>query len=724
MCLVCGDRRHPSSRPSRPNESPVDVAAVKRARAELRTILPAALAMFGLTLLMAALFIGLDRSKSVMPAEVEQAAAVPLGSPMPLAATAIRAVWANDGGEKIYQEERPALERRGDVINSVWDGERISLFGAANETVSFALILETGARAAEAVEVTLARLEGRHGAVISSRAPKDTPYFPDIELFHVGYLQLKGLSKGLAWDTYDERHLPRKCRRPHDADGEGRGGWRDRPCADRHIPDIAVPLALTTPFSIAAGRSQTLWVDIYIPKDAKPGRYRGEVVVSEKGKRVWRLPVTLEVLPFVLPDRPTARTMLAITTEDIAERYLGNAYPDPGTPAHRKLQRIIDRHYQLAHRHRISLVEGYTPLPLMDRLMLPRLDGSLFTAARGYRGPGEGVGNNVYAVGLFGFWPWKSGDRNAMWRHADAWVEWFRKRGLTDSTEFFLYLDDESKNSRQLERWARWLRENPGPGHALPSMATVDLLVAAREIPSLSIVATLADFGLRDRRERAARRILDDPERKLYLYNGRRPATGSFALEDDGTALRQLAWAQYKKGIDRWFYWNATYYNNTQCNDGRSDVATDVYRQARTFGCRKGGDPLLGERGYNYFNGDGVLFYPGTDRRFPASAPSTAWPVPSLRLKQWRRGLQDVEYLALAEAVDPAATRRILQRMVPKVLWEYGVTSRRDPTWVRADISWPDEPDAWEEARRALAAIIVAGVEDDAFVKPAPERPK
>jgi len=47
-----------------------------------------------------------------------------------------------------------------------------------------------------------------------------------------------------------------------------------------------------------------------------------------------------------------------------------------------------------------------------------------------------------------------------------------------------------------------------------------------------------------------------------------------------------------------------------------------------------------------------------------------------------------------------------VQKMVPKVLWEIGVTDAADPTWVRAPISWSTDPDDWESARRKLARII------------------
>jgi hypothetical protein len=105
-------------------------------------------------------------------------------------------------------------------------------------------------------------------------------------------------------------------------------------------------------------------------------------------------------------------------------------------------------------------------------------------------------------------------------------------------------------------------------------------------------------------------------------------------------------------------------------------------------------------------NGDGVLFYPGTDKSFPDESYGVEGPIASLRLKYWRRGIQDVDYLVLAGEKDPDAVAKIVNRMVPKVLWENGVSDPDDPTWVRAPISWSADPDDWEAARAELADII------------------
>jgi hypothetical protein len=251
---------------------------------------------------------------------------------------------------------------------------------------------------------------------------------------------------------------------------------------------------------------------------------------------------------------------------------------------------------------------------------------------------------------------------------------------------------------------------NPGPGQRLMSMATIQLPTAATETPSLDIPASWAVFGITDVWQNAADQYLAAPDKRFYVYNGNRPASGTFLTEDDGVALRALAWTQYKKGIDRWFYWESTYYVNFQCY-GYSDPQgqTNVFQQAQTFGCYSSDNDVEGETGWNYSNGDGVLLYPGTDLRYPDDSYGLMGPFASLRLKHWRRGVQDVDYLTLAAAIDPFRTAEIVDEMIPKVLWEVGVEEEWDPTWVLADISWTTDPDAWEAARAELADIIEGG---------------
>lgn len=617
-------------------------------------------------------------------------------------------IWANSGEDKVTRDELRASRNAASVRNSVWNGEQIELSAARNEVVSFNLVLEAGEHDADDVQVTLDALSGPNDAKIAARpADVGADLFNfvgcNIELFYVRYLPIKGISI-LAYDHYDERHIPRRLRRPYLADGRGYGSWENRPDHDKLYPEIAVPLELHATFGIRAGTNQSIWADVYVPKSSPPGIYSGVVVVREQGHVTREMPVRLRVFDFTLPDLPTARTMVYMSRANVNRRYLGEPYPHDTADVQlvRKSSEILDRHFQLAHRHKLSLIDDYTPVEQMESTWHSRLSGELFTPLRGYDGIGVGVGNNVYCIGTYGSWPWKTGGEPDMQANSDAWVRWFEAHKFSTPTDYFLFLIDESTDFPQIERWSQWVDRNPGPGNRLPTMATVAAPSAWKHAPSLDIPTSTLTVGDTATWQQAVEHYHRDPGRRLFMYNGYRPSSGCLVTEDDGVALRELAWGQYKMHIERWFVWESTYYDNYQGGQGE----TNVFRKAQTFGGSGQRDSVLGETGWNYNNGDGVLFYPGTDTTFPDDSYQIPGPIASLRLKHWRRGIQDVDYLALAAIVDRKRVEQIVARLVPRILWENGIDDPHDPTWVRTDISWPTDPDRWEAARAELAEII------------------
>jgi hypothetical protein len=625
--------------------------------------------------------------------------------------TNLTAAWANEGADKVTRDEHRGTTSPSGVTNSSWTGSKIQIWGGRNEVVNFNLILEAATVNAPNVKVTFDTLTGPNGALIRSVGQSGDGVFNwtqrNIELFYLRYLQIQGLSL-VSYDNYDERHIPKRLERPWTGDGMGTGTWSNRPDHDKFYPDIAVPLELVPTFAVAAGQNQSIWADVYIPKTAPAGIYQGFVLVTETGKLSYQIPVELVVRGFDLPDVPNSKTMAYLGYPDLGLRYTGLQFPNAGSSQDTLLKLVRDRHFQLAHRHKISLIDqdpGSTvwntdaPRPEWSS----RLNGNLFTSAQGYDGPGVGQSNNVYSIGTYGTWSWMGGTRADMWTHSDAWQNWFNVNAPT--TEHFLYLIDESSNYPQTEQWAQWIASNPGSGKNLMSFATIPLPTAVSSTPSLNIVASTFRAGDTATWQNAYNTFRSAPNKRFYLYNAERPFNGSFATEDDGVSLRELAWAQYKKGVDRWFFWESTYYNDYQSGRGQ----TNVFQTAQTFGAHSGFDAVLGQTGWNYANGDGLLFYPGTDQVYPSDSYGLNGPIASLRLKFWRRGIQDVDYLTLASQVNPAATRQILVTMVPKAFWEYGVTDPSDPTYVRTDISWSIRPDDWEAARQHLANIIETG---------------
>ena len=634
---------------------------------------------------------------------------IPTATPIAVAPVSVSAVWFNDGGEKIAQQvvRGPTAAS---TRNSIFNGSQVNLFGAKNEVVGLNMILEAATSAASNVSVSVSNLTGPGGAVISSTpATASTLYnwtSRNIELFFVRYLQIKGLSR-LSYETYDERHIPKKFQRPSDANGIGSGTWADRPDHDKSYPEIAVPYELVNTFGIAAGRSQSIWADVYIPKTAAAGLYSGTVTVKEGASVSYSVPVRLTVKRFSLPDVPSSKTMLFMGYSDVARRYTGESFPSAGTAQETTNKLVRDRHFMMAHRHKIAMIDADQGASAWsaDRPRdewLPRLNGSLFTAANGYDGPGVSTSNGVYSIGTYGTWGWSGGTEATMRTRTDAWENWFAANA--PGAERFLYLIDESSNYAQTEQWASWIKNNPGAGRNLKSFATLPLPDAVANVPSLNIVASWMAVGVSTTWQNAFNALTAIAGNKAYSYNGKRPASGSFATEDDGVALREVPWGQYKKGINRWFFWESAYYNDYQGGRGQ----TNVFQTAQTFGSAPTVDASVGQMGWNVSNGDGVMFYPGTDTVFPAESYGVQGPMASLRLKTWRRGIQDVDYLTLAAAINPTRVQQIVQSLVPKALWEFGVSDPSDPTWVRTDISWSINPDVWESARAELSAIIEA----------------
>lgn len=621
---------------------------------------------------------------------------------------ALVSLWANDGGDKVTRESRRAVGNPSAVNNSVWNGERVAIFGARNEVVSFNVVLEADKAGASAVKVAMSSLVGPKGHTIASRPTEPGPdgVFDwrdrPVEVFLVGYVPIRGASI-FGYGSYDERHAPIGMRRPWTGAGAATGGWNHRPQHDHEYPDIAIPIEAVGAFDVPGLHSQSVWVDVYIPKGTPAGVYEGTFSVALSD-----IPVELTVRDFQLPDAPTAKTMVGVGYAHINHRYTGERFPyRPDLVA---LSRTVrDRHYQMAHRHRLSLVDGDegnaewgadAPRPEW----LPRLNGELFTGAHGYDGPGVGVGNGVYSIGHYGSWRWKGKGEHVMKVKAHAWATWFATH--SPATDAFLYLVDESSDYQAIERWARWVDSAPGHGSRLRTMATVPAPDAVEHTPSLDIVTSFYSVGPKTWAPAVAKL---QAGRDYWMYNGFRPATGSFVTEDEGTALRAVAWTQFKMKVSRWFYWESTYFENFHAGEG----PTNLFEQGHTFGKKMSYSPSLGETGWNYSNGDGVLFYPGTDLVFPARSLGQRGPLASLRMKHWRRGLQDAEYLALAAKKDPKRTAAIVQRVVPKVLWEYGRSSEADPTWVKTPVSWSPDPDVWEAARAELADLIEGGAKTD-----------
>ena len=547
-------------------------------------------------------------------------------------------IWAVDDGTKVLRAEVDHPLRK---TNAIWDGRRVRLFGARNETVAFQVILRGGQSATRSVAVRLESI-----GTISNGAVTNDPdrYFSarNIELFKQEYVFVAERSQGLVWSQ--PAAVPANLQ-----------GW---------TPDPLVPLNISGSFTVAERENQGTWVDIYIPKGTPVGIHRGTLTVESNGQRCslsnCKIAVELEVLDLTLPDTPTAKTMLWFGGADLSvqNRY----FADPRRASQQQIRAVMDRHYKLARRHHVTLFSGGGTQP--DDEPTGRLTGAAFTGASGYHGWGEGQAQDMFSILTYGHGNGLSANQ------AQAWRSYFERLG--SSAEYFLYIADEPSR---------------GQYSAINSIATraeqVPSFVTAPFDAALSAVDIFCMVVWEFSRPEVQR--LQGQGRRVWVYNGTRPFSGSFATDDIAVSMRVQPWLQYKYDIPRWFYWDSTYYIDFQ--GGRGDV--NVWREALNFTNRWG----------DRVNGDGLLIYPGRDHVFPEQDRGFDGPLPSIRLKNWRRGLQDVEYLALARSRGHASqATQAVNTLIPEA-----VLSNTDHD--RA-VAWQEDGDIWYGVRRQLATLL------------------
>jgi hypothetical protein len=580
---------------------------------------------------------------------VQLAALIGLSAASSVARAELSAIWALGESTKVKADPASAAPHRLAAANETFDGRRVRLFGLRNEVLGFQLQLRGGAAKTEGVTVELAALGPiRNAADVSDDG--DRYYLGRrIELFVQHYFRLDKPSATLVWK-------PGSAAQPATELSRGL------------IPDALVPHRRA--FSVAAGRRQGIWIDVYIPKDAPAGRHRGELLVKIAGKVCalpgCRMAVELEVLEQTMPDAPTSKTMVFFSGwEDDRDGMPSRYLDDWRTAPKAKLDALRARHFKLGRRHRLTFFIGNQREP--DDTLRRRLTGEAFSRAAGYEGPGAGLGQDLYSVLTYGV-----GDLSRA--QAKRWTAFVRRHNR--QAELFYYAKDEPHSAADFAELRR-------RAAAAAPMAT---FVTTRPRADLSQVAIFC-AGTNQFSVAAARRA-EARGQRVWVYNGNRPFSGTFVNDDVLAALRVNPWIQRRYRVPRWFFWEATYYKDFQGKRGQ----IDVWNEPLNFSNRHG-DRLYG---------DGLLVYPGRDRRFPRSDRGFDFPLPSLRLKAWRRGIQDVEYLALLERSGQAQfAKRLLATMVPRALADE--LNDDDP------VSWPEDGERWIRARKLLFRALATG---------------
>lgn len=549
-------------------------------------------------------------------------------------AAAAPTVWAIDDGEKLRRDAIDTPFETG-RDNPIWvPGSAIKLVAVRNETVAFQIVVEADTAALDGVTVDLAELVGPGGAIKNEPGATDItrPAGRRIERFVEHFVEIKRVSGNTT--------------KPTESLGWRAGSGPDPSRWVGFVPDALIPVEVAPawspyPMRVAPKQNGIVWVDVTVPRGQAPGVYRGDVVVKSSAGPLATLPVELTVHPVVLPDAP-AKTMLYYELDSLASR-MGN-----GPAAETNL-------WKLLHRHGLSAMHQALSAADLPR-KLPALDGSLYTPANGYDGPGEGQGDGVLSLGTYGDY---GAPTAARLTQVEGVATALAQARLIGKLDVFVYAADESCASPYGQGWVSLLASSKNAdAKNIPVAWTCYQNPVAQPVHIPILPGQSYDAKAAQAAKAAGKRV--------WAYNGVRPHTGTFMIDTEAVSLRVNAWLQGMFDIERWYYWETVYWYDG-VNGGQGPV--DPFVTAENFHNRDG----------DYCNGDGMLLYPGKQvDRFTSHSIGTDALIASIRLKNLRRGVQDAGYMQLARAADPARVDSIVRKAIPKALSE---SSSGQPAW-------------------------------------------
>jgi hypothetical protein len=454
------------------------------------------------------------------------------------------------------------------------------------------------------------------------------------------------------------------------------------------IPDILIPTIdpyyhqarNAFPYAVAAHENQSTWIDVLVPPRAPSGYYSGTVTMSDGGVTLATLPVLLSVWNFTLPSTATLRTAFRLTGYGLCVQAYGSelncgAYPkaDGNWVLGVDLSHIDQAVMFLDHRISLSNVIFNTPYnndwTSANRLYGPLLNG---TAANTVTMLSAAQLTNIEF----------NGGGNAT---RQQWATNFLGQGWT--AKLYDYTCDEPPENcswADIHSKAVAARSVAPP---MPAMVTTSINRATvnKVLSSIDILAPVVDQmdGVSSANQRSSYSTwLANGGHRLWWYQscdeastcsdgrpgGAEQTYGNYMIDSTPVRNRVFQWLAYMYGIETELYYYTDYCWSVSC--GYPARTSDPWKSIYVFGG----------------NGDGTLEYPGTPARIGGTI---SIPLPSIRLKLIRDGMQDYEYLM---ALDKAG---------------YGNFAR---TTVRSFITnayrFDNNPQAMIHAREALGAQL------------------
>ncbi|HET6427155.1 MAG TPA: hypothetical protein VFJ30_02010 [Phycisphaerae bacterium] len=544
-------------------------------------------------------------------------------------------------------------------------GGAVNLFAAANETVSFQLPVQAGGTALRGLRVSWSDLTGSDGGTIDAE---------NVRVFRMVPIRVR---------EYPAWYLRLAEQQPEPVD----------------FYDALVPVDASRggqPYRLESHERTAFWVDVYVPRGARPGQYTGRVTVSAWGGRAWSAGVRVRVYNFVLPDtHPIAafggfdhRTLMGGLLRRDGKPFVP-LHLDRTDPLVRRGLVALRQLMRLGRAHRLDLFDkGIRPLLKRDPEGKVRLDWSdydaIVTPYLGGTGYEDRIGIAAWASPVSQDWP-DPGDyggtdteayQQTLKAVAGAASEHFRALGADKQIFIWCYRGPVRAAAYDKDvQWGRRIRS------ADPQTPLLSRLPASP--PALTGWTPPADFRQFADVLAPPGEWLDPdaappdaeppgPLKGLWVCPGTPPYFPSLGVIAGPCGVRAIAWFAMK-------YRTRGVFLPEVLNWSGQDL----------FGLVAGAETRL--------------FYPGT-------AAGIEGVLPSVRLKRLRRGLQDAAYLRVLRQ---RGSGEIADAVIEAMARYAGLHAAGDHYLDPLLDGWVTDPAAWEMGRRILAEEIQFAVHPD-----------
>ncbi len=363
------------------------------------------------------------------------------------------------------------------------------------------------------------------------------------------------------------------------------------------------PILPNEPFNVEKDKNVTCLYTVSVPADAEAGTYKGSITVRPEGEKETVIKVTLKVHEVTL--LPQSNLKQIFITRNTAAN---SPFYDQWTPEHFKAFTKLHLKYRLN-------CQQYNSEGLFDF-------GRVFTADSKGRVQADWTEFDEqvrywFGLGMTQFYGFFTGgaeaiegipDRDFLRSRLGLLAEHLKKMGWLN--RFFLYFYDEPvpEKAEQIIRLCDWVHSQ---GQGLRIVHTYNYLEQEPFIGHADIIVADIDAFKPDIRDKVREA---GGEYWVYTCISNRVLgyPDNWKIDNYGVSHRALGWWIYNNKAQGYLYWGTDFWN------------VDPWENPETF-----------PRG----NGDGSLFYPARDK--------SSLPYPSLRLDNYRDGVEDYDLLCM-----------------------------------------------------------------------------